>query len=172
MRSFASAAVMMVFAACAVELPATDPASRPTSSGAEGSGQPAAGCECYFETWSLRMPCGTRCMGDAKLVCTASGASVQPSGCAVPGADAGTPVNAVDAGLSTDDAGPAQEDVDGGPACTASLSSCSCTIYPYESPTLSFIVPCCVTMCLESQTRAWVCTAGGETQVISHAVCR
>ncbi len=111
-------------------------------------------------------------MGDAKLVCAATGASVEPSGCAVPDADAGTSVNAGDAGLSTHDAGPAQEDVDAGPACTASLPNCSCTIYPYESRTLSVTIPCCVTMCVESQTRAWVCTAGGETQVISQAVCR
>jgi hypothetical protein len=131
------------------------------------------GCGCYFEQWSLRTACGTLCLGDAKLSCTATSASVDPRGCAVAGpADAGALSDAgtgFDAGLSAEDAG-----IDAGPQCIPIAPTCGCTIFPYASGSLSLTIPCCTTLCVASQReRAWSCSAKGETELTGvPAVCR
>lgn len=145
---------------------------------AGGGAQADAGvpsCACYFEAWSLQTACGTLCLGDAKLSCTTTSASVDPRGCAVGGpADGGVSSDggaALDAGPAPD-AGPAT--VDPGGTCTPISPTCGCTIFPYPSSTLSLTIPCCVTLCVASQReRAWSCSARGVTELVGvPAVCR
>lgn len=126
-------------------------------------------CACYFEQWSLRAPCGTWCLGNAKLFCAANAASVDPEGCAVAApdaggvADAGAPL-ALDAGQL--DAAVAE--------CTPSSETCGCTIAPYGTDSFRMTIPCCTVVCFASrQDYAFACSATGVTELTGvPAVCR
>ena len=156
----------MVLGACYVPEPATPPPRTPVRSGGDAG---AAACSCYFEAWSLWTPCGHRCLGDAKLSCSAGSATVDPTGCAFPGADGGGAPT--DAGLIVEDE--LDAGVDAGTACPVAPSTCGCTIHPYQTDGFSLTIPCCTTLCVASVTdRAWSCTETGQTIVSSAAICR
>lgn len=148
------------------------PVKEPTPT---GPGSPSGGalplpstCECYFEQWSLRTPCGTRCVGDAKLFCSATAASVSPDGCAVAAPDAGV----VDAGAPLAlDAGTIDASV---ADCTPASDACSCTFAPYATEGFQLTIPCCSVVCLASrQDQAFACFDVGVTELIGvPAVCR
>lgn len=161
--------MLLLIAGCAVPEPATGP---PPSQGPVGGGSGSqASCSCYFETWSLTMPCGTRCLGDSKLSCSASSASVDPRGCAVGVIDGGQDSDAGVVVVNDFDGGPG-ETSDAGISCTPDVSTCGCLIYPYETDGFSITIPCCSTLCVASQRdRAWACSSEGVT-IVSPAVCR
>lgn len=169
--------LLMVCSGCAVpEAAATGPTPSPHGQGGgsgagtqDDAGPPA--CACFFENWSLIMECGTRCIGDSKLSCSATVASVDPSGCAVPGPDGGP---AADAGPDADGGINPGDGFDAGVStCTPISSVCGCTIAPYETPTFRVTIPCCTTICFASQhDRAWSCSEKGVTELIGvPAVC-
>lgn len=111
------------------------------------------------------MACGAGCLGDDLLRCTASAATVEAGGCAISGPgglDAGQ-----DAGFIVHD----EQPLDAGPPECAPSSTCTCTIKPYETGSLTITIPCCSTLCVASQAdHAWACSASGATEVVP-ALC-
>lgn len=163
MRSPALALILVV-AGCEV------PQASPPPRGQATVGQASPACACYFETWSYRMGCGARCIGDARLVCTSTTASVDPTGCAVGAPADGGATTGSDAGAGMGwDAAVDSPLPGGGEPCTTT-SSCTCLIYPYDSTTLRLTIPCCATVCVESQQRAWSCSENATTTTFP-AVC-
>lgn len=168
LRALPLTCLLLALSTCAP--PEPEPASPPPPGNPPG-GQPAGPtCACYFETWSLRTGCGTFCNGEAKLTCTASGARVEEGGCrfdAGAGMDGGSTIETPDGGASSD------PDAGGPPLCVPRSSSCTCTVRPYSGGSLTLIIPCCSTLCVGSQDKAWECSAeGGVSNTPIPAVCR